>query len=104
MYKIDVFPAKRRPSDREAMARARPEVLDEDAAGRRIFVASAEDTILAKLEWFRSGGEVSERQWSDVAGVLRTTAGRLDGAYLRKWAAAIGVLDLLERAEAEARA
>lgn len=101
MFKIDVFAAKRRPYDREAMGRARPETLDETSCARPFPVASAEDTILAKLEWFRLGQEVSERQWSDVVGVLRTSASRLDPAYLRKWAAAIGVLDLLERAEAE---
>jgi len=66
-------------------------------------VASPEDTVLAKLEWFRAGGETSERQWADVVGVLKTLAGRLDEAYLKRWAAALGVEDLLERALAESR-
>jgi hypothetical protein len=61
-------------------------------------VASAEDTILAKLEWFRAGGEVSERQWSDVVGVLRTAGTAVDQPYLRQWALALGVADLMERA------
>jgi hypothetical protein len=47
------------------------------------------------------GGEVSERQWSDVLGVLRTQGDRLDGAYLDQWAAALGVADLMEQARRE---
>lgn len=103
MFKVDVFVSKRRPFDREALARARPEALEEGADATRYFVASAEDTILAKLEWFRAGGEVSERQWSDVVGVLKTIQLRADEEYLRRWAGSLGVGDLLDRALAESR-
>jgi len=103
MFKIDVFAVRRRAYDRESMSRARPETLTLDPSSPPLPVASAEDTILAKLEWFRLGNEVSERQWSDVLGVMRAARERLDQAYLRKWAAGIGVLDLLDRAEADAR-
>jgi hypothetical protein len=44
------------------------------------------------------GGEVSDRQWRDVIGVLKTRANELDLAYLRKWAVELDVSDLLERA------
>ncbi len=71
-------------------------------AGPELFVLSAEDTLLAKLEWYRKGGEVSERQWSDVLGILRTQGPALDDAYVRRWASEIGVGDLLERARSEA--
>ena len=57
--------------------------------------------MLAKLEWFRLGGETSERQWWDILGVLRVASG-IDLAYLRHWAEALAVTDLLDRALADA--
>ena len=60
--------------------------------------ASAEDTILSKLEWYRMGGEVSDRQWRDILGVLKTRAGELELDYIHKWAQELKVSDLLERA------
>ena len=104
MLKVDVFVSKRRPFDREALARARPETLDDGPPPRVFSVASLEDTVLAKLEWFRLGGEVSERQWSDVGGVLKTAGPAADRGYLRRWAEELGVADLLVRALAEADA
>jgi hypothetical protein len=55
------------------------------------------------LPWFRDGGEVSDRQWNDVLGILLTQAGRLDGGYLRKWSGELGVTDLLGRALLEVK-
>jgi hypothetical protein len=71
--------------------------------GRTIFVKAPEDTILRKLVWFRDGGGVSDRQWRDVLGVLRTQQDRLDSAYLRDWAKRLGVMDLFDRAVSEAK-
>ncbi|HJS56751.1 MAG TPA: hypothetical protein VKA01_01500 [Vicinamibacteria bacterium] len=102
MFKIDVFVSKGRPFDRAAFSRARVDALGEATDAPKARVASPEDTVLAKLEWFRRGGEASERQWTDVVGLLRARSGRLDTAYLEKWAAALGVTDLLERAGREA--
>jgi hypothetical protein len=98
MFKVDVFVTKGRPFDRESMERARPMTLG-DALDQRLFaVASLEDTILAKLEWFRAGGETSERQWTDVCGLLKAAGSQLDRGYLGRWGKALGVHDLLERA------
>ena len=104
MFKVDVFAAKGRPFDRQVFARVRREVLEDSPGARPFFVASPEDTILAKLEWFRAGGEASQRQWADVVGVLKTGGGALDRVYLGRWAASIGVEDLLQRAVREAAA
>jgi hypothetical protein len=101
MFKVDVFVARRRPFDRQAADRARPEALEEGADARTLPVATPEDTVLAKLEWFRRGGETSERQWWDIVGVLKV-ARHADRAHLTTWADALGVADLLERALAEA--
>ena len=83
------------------MERRRTSVIATDPE-RSIFVASPEDTLLAKLEWYRLGGEVSDRQWRDILGVMKVRAGDLDVGYLQKWAPALGVADLLERALGEA--
>lgn len=96
MLKVDVFVVKARPFDREALRRARTASVADQT--RAFPVASAEDTVLAKLEWFRAGGELSERQWSDVLGVLKAMGPTLDLAYLRRWAATLSVRDLLDRA------
>lgn len=68
-----------------------------------LWVDLAEYTVLRKLEWYRRGGEVSERQWRDALGVLRAQGARLDQARLAAWADRLGVRDLLDRAQAEAR-
>lgn len=59
---------------------------------------SAEDVVLAKLEWFRMGGDVSERQWRDILGVLKVQQSTLDVDYLERWAQELGVADLMQRA------
>lgn len=59
---------------------------------------SAEDVVLAKLEWFRMGGDVSERQWRDILGVLKVQQSTLDVDYLEQWAQELGVTDLMQRA------
>lgn len=97
MIKVDVFVATARPFDRRALGRASMTLFDA-ATQLRVRTASAEDTVLAKLEWFRKGGEVSERQWTDVTGILRTLAGTLDTGYLASGARELGVADLLGRA------
>jgi hypothetical protein len=101
MFKVDVFVTKGRPFDQAAMTRVRAEALDESSTARVFPVASAEDVILSKLEWFRAGGQTSERQWSDVIGVLKAEGPRLQLDYLRASAESLGVAHLLERAIGE---
>ena len=85
MFKIDVFVSRGRPFDRQATERARPQMLGETPDMRPFPVASAEDTVLAKLEWFHAGGRMSERQWWDIVGILKVAADA-DREYLRLWA------------------
>lgn len=103
MLKVDIFVPKERAFDREAARRVQSHPLEEAGGARKFYIASAEDVILAKLEWYRLGGEVSERQWSDVLGVLKVQGDLLDRAYLQKWADQLGVLDLLQLAFVEAK-
>lgn len=52
-------------------------------------------------DWYRKGGEVSDRQWRDLLGVLKVQGSRLDQSYLAHWAGELGVTDLLRRALTE---
>jgi hypothetical protein len=102
MIKIDVFVLKTREYDKQAFDRMICDTLEEGEDAREFFLSSPEDTILNKLEWFRLGAEVSDRQWRDVLGVLKVQGKTLDYDYMRRWAHEIGVSDLLERAIAQA--
>lgn len=102
MFKVDVFVVKNRMYDLTALQRIRRDSLDLENPDRQFYLASPEDVVLNKLEWFRLGDEVSERQWRDVIGVLAVQGSSLDREYLHRWAAELGVADLLERACREA--
>ena len=95
--KFDLFPAFDEFHDAQ-IARSTPMALADGAV--QCPVATAEDVLLAKLQWFRAGGEVSEKQWRDILGLLR--AGPLDAAYLNLWAQRLRVHDLLAKAIKEA--
>ena len=101
MFKVDVFVAGSRDFDRAQLNRRQLHLLSDDPE-RRAYIASAEDIILSKLEWYRLGGETSDRQWRDVLGVLRVQGDRLDREYMQHMAASLGVDDLLPRAFEEA--
>lgn len=95
MLKVDLFVAGGTPLDRQQLARRRPV---EVRSGVVLHVHPPEDILLQKLRWFRLGGEVSDRQWRDVLGIVRVQAGRLDLDYLHTHAPSLDVADLLERA------
>ncbi len=101
MFKVDVFIPKQRPFDRAQLERRVKQVVATEPE-RTVYIASAEDTILAKLEWYRQGNEVSERQWRDILGMLQVQGKRLDLPYLQRSAESLRVADLLEKALAEA--
>lgn len=97
LFKVDIFLPKQRAFDRKQLANRQPQIVTE-GSDRTAYFVSAEDTVLAKLEWFRLGGETSERQWQDILEVLTVQDDRLDYQYLRHQADLLHVADLLDRA------
>lgn len=94
--KVDIISRKDRDYSRVAFGRRRKE----HAMGVEVFLVSPEDSVLSKLEWSKKGE--SERQYRDALGVAKAQHSSLDTPYLRKWADALGVTDLLERLFADA--
>jgi hypothetical protein len=102
-FKVDFFLKGPGVFDAEELRRSVRQSVGGEPA-RTILIKSAEDTVLRKLDWFRRGGEASERQWNDVVSVLAAMRGQLEDAYLDRWAPELGVADLLARARREADA
>jgi predicted nucleotidyltransferase len=83
--------------DRRELRRTSPESLES------VYVATVEDTILAKLRWYRAGQETSNTQWTDVTGMIGTSHTNLDLQYLHNWSNRLGLSDLLQKAFDEVR-
>lgn len=98
MIKVDVFVVGDQPYPQQALRRRRRDTLDEGQQAVEFYLASSEDIVLIKLDWYRMGGEVSERQWSDVVGVVKVQEKSLDREYLRHWASELNLTGLLEQA------
>jgi hypothetical protein len=96
-FKVDIFPLKQRPYDLQAARRVQKEPVDTDPPVEA-YLAQPEDILLAKIEWFRLGGGVSDRQWRDILGIVKMQCFNLDFEYLEHWAREINVADLLEKA------
>lgn len=92
--KVDLFVAGGTPLDAQQIRRRQAVSI----GGRILFVHPPEDILLQKLRWYRSAGEVSDRQWRDVRGIVRVQGTALDRDYLRRNAPVLDVADLLERA------
>jgi hypothetical protein len=84
--KVDFMIRRDRPFSVEEFRRREPA----DLLGTPGFVATAEDVILAKLEWAKASD--SERQLDDVAGIF-AIANRMDLPYIDRWAAILGIED-----------
>ena len=95
-FKVDVFVSRQRPFDVTAMNRATMELLGDNHV-LEIHVATAEDAIISKLEWYRKTNETSERQWNDVTRLMKLLGDAADMQYLNDAAESVGVKDLLDR-------
>jgi hypothetical protein len=101
-FKVDVFVAKPGGFTEQQLKRKQLRGITPNQEPQAYF-ASPEDTVLAKLEWYRRGNEVSDMQWRDVLNVIKVQGERLDLDYMRQWAKELGVADLLEQAISEAK-
>jgi hypothetical protein len=90
-FKVDLIIRKSRSFSRMEFSRRQPAFY----LGASRWFATAEDTILAKLEWSKMVG--SERQFNDALSVAKIQGDNLDRAYLEQWARELDVLDLLEK-------
>jgi hypothetical protein len=95
--KVDLFVAGASPLDAYQLRRRQNRLISTDPEAFAHF-HSHEDILLQKLRWYRSGGEVSDRQWRDVQAIVLKQGARLDVTYLRDVGTQAGILDLLDRA------
>ncbi len=78
-WKIDLIIRKSRSFSQEEFRRRQPVTLH----GAALFVATAEDVVISKLEWAKLAQ--SRRQIEDAAAILRARWDALGHAYLEKW-------------------
>jgi hypothetical protein len=84
-WKIDLIIRKSREFSLEEFRRRQLISLQDTP----LFIATAEDVILAKLEWSKLSQ--SQRQIEDVAAILRIRWELLDQSYLKKWIIELGL-------------
>ena len=92
-WKIDFICRKSRPFSVTEFDRRTPQLLE----GQSIFVSSAEDALLSKLEWAKL--TESERQLNDAVGILIIQKDTLDREYVEHWVAALDVGDQWRKAK-----
>lgn len=91
--KVDLLVRRERPFSRVEFERR----ITVPLFGRPTPVATAEDTVLAKLEWAKAGE--SERQLRDVARIVAVSGDSFDMEYLNRWIAELGLADEWRQAE-----
>ena len=95
--KVDIFVSRGRMFDRACMLRAETARMEGENGTIDVPIATVEDIIISKLEWYRLTDETSERQWDDVNRLIRLVGRTLDRGYLEDSAKMVGVSDLLDR-------
>lgn len=102
MLKVALFIAKNEQFEATIFERARAEEYETAHGEYRFCFTSPEDLVLRKLEWYRNTGLTSERQWTDILGVLKVQADALDFDYMHVWAQRLELSELLELAHEDA--
>lgn len=102
MFKIDVFILQPDAISQEEMIRRQQYQVSENPEDT-LFLTTAEDIIIHKLVWYQLGGGISERQWTDVLGVLQVQQHDLDYTYLERVAEQRNVAPLLQQAITDAQ-
>ena len=85
-FKFELFISSRHPLGHEQIAHS-----------ALAHVISAEDIVLAKLLWYKQGGQLSERQWNDLVNLASVQKDRMDREYLEQQASRLRIRDLLDR-------
>lgn len=89
-YLLDVYLASGRVFDTTQLQRGQRLTLPDGT----LCVASAEDTVLAKLSWYALAPTL-QQQWRDVQAIIRVQGDALDTTYLHRWAAMLDLIPLL---------
>ena len=92
VYKVDIFLIGSDEFTRNELDRSRELGLQ---TGETLPLITPEDLVLSKLVWFEKGNRVSDRQWRDILGILKTQSDTIDRKYLDEWALKLDVTDLL---------
>ena len=95
-WKVDFILLKSRPFSREEFRRR----LRVELQGVSLFLASAEDIVVAKLEWSKRAQ--SQRQIDDAAAILRARRETLDQSYIEKWTKELRLEDEWDKARGAA--
>lgn len=92
-WKIDLIIRKSRTFSREEFGRRQLVNFQ----GLSLFVASAEDIVIAKLEWSKLAQ--SRRQLEDAAAILKLRWDALDKPYLARWISELNLTEELSNAK-----
>ena len=88
IVKVDFVVRKDTPYHREEFGRRRRTIID----GQPVWIVSPEDLIVSKLLWAKDSR--SELQFRDVRQLIAAQPD-VDWNYLNRWAAHVGITDLL---------
>jgi hypothetical protein len=86
--KIDFWISRDNAFDNSRLKRRQKDVF----LGESVYIASPEDTILVKLDWFKKSQ--SEKHLQDALGVLKVSKEKLDFDYIECWAERLKIMDI----------